>query len=164
MSRPSAILVVMATCFGIACAPELPPIDLAAEEAAIRELTADWFAAEARRDIEASLSYLAPDAVIQPEGAATITDSAETRALYEEFFAAPFTDLVMEPRTVVVAASGDLAYDVGPWRMVFEGPDGRAEAPGKSTIIWRKVDGQWKVVVMSFSMDTPPAAAEGDST
>lgn len=155
MLRLSPIVLGLAACLGVACAPGAPAVDLAAEEVAIRRLTADWFAAETRRDIEASLSYLAPDAVIQPEGAPTITDMTAMRGLYEEFFQVPFTDLVMEPRTVVVAASGDLAYDIGPWKIVFEGPYGRTEAPAKSTIIWRKVEGQWKAVVMSFSMDTP---------
>ena len=65
-------------------------------------------------------------------------------------------DIVMDPRTVEVAASGELAYDVGPWAVVFEGEDGCTEAPGKSTIVWRKLDGEWKCVLMSFSMDAPP--------
>jgi uncharacterized protein (TIGR02246 family) len=136
-----------------------PEIDLADEEQAIRKLTTDWFADEIRRDMEASLSYLAPDAVIQPEGAPTIEGTAAIRCLWEEFFKMPYTDLVMEPRTVVVAESGDLAYDIGPWKMVFEGEEGRTEAPVKSTIVWRKLNGQWKAVVLSFSMDTPPAPA-----
>ncbi len=158
MLRLSPIVFALAPCLAVACAPGMPPVDLVAEEAAIRQLTTDWFAAETRRDMEASLSYLAPDAVIQSEGAPTIIGVSAMRALYEEFFQAPFTDVVMEPRTVVVAASGDLAYDIGPWKMVFASPEGQTEAPGKSTIIWRKVEGQWKAVVMSFSMDTAPAA------
>jgi ketosteroid isomerase-like protein len=156
MIRICLVPALLGVCLGVACAPPQPEIDLAAEEQAIRKLTADWFADEIRRDMEASLSYLAPDAVIQPEGAPTIVGIAAMRSLYEEFFKIPYADVVMEPRTVVVAASGDLAYDIGPWKMVFEGEEGRTEAPGKSTIIWRKLNGQWKAVVMSFSMDTPP--------
>jgi ketosteroid isomerase-like protein len=63
----------------------------------------------------------------------------------------------MEPRTVFVAESGDLAYDFGSFKMVIEGPEGRTEIPQKSTIIWRKFEGQWKCVVMTFSSDMPPA-------
>jgi len=134
-------------------------IDLDTEEQTIRKLTADWFADEVRRDVDASLSYIASDVVIQPEGAPTINGIAAMRSLYEEVFKMPFVDLVMEPRTVVVAASGDLAYDIGPWKMVFEGENGRTEAPHKSNIIWRKLNGQWKIVALSYSMDTPPATA-----
>ncbi len=109
--------------------------------------------------MEASLSYLAPDAVVQAGGSPTLVGIHAMRSFYEEFFKIPYTDVVMEERTVVVASSGDLAYDIGPWKLVFEGPEGVTESPGKSTIIWRKFDGQWKCVVMTFSMDAPAAAS-----
>ena len=134
-------------------------IDLNAEEQTIRKLTTNWFADEVRRDMEASLSYAAPDIVIQAEGTPTITGVTAMRSFYEEFFKTPYTDLVMEPRTVVLAESADLAYDIGAFKIVFEGEDGRTEASAKSTIVWYKLNGQWKVVVVSFSMDTPLATS-----
>ena len=157
------IPLVTLLCFTFSCqqgeeVAEEPVVDVVAEEEAIRKLTTDWFADELRRDMEASLSYLAPDAVLQLEGAPTIVGTTAIRAAYEEFFKTPFTDWVMEPRTVVVAASGDLAYDIGSFKMVFEGPEGRTEVPQKSTIIWRKLEDQWKCVVLAFSNDIPPAA------
>jgi ketosteroid isomerase-like protein len=109
--------------------------------------------------MEASLSYLAPDVVVQTEGAPEIQGIDATRTLYEGFFAIPYVDLVGVPRTVVVAASGDLAYDIGPSNFVFEGDDGLTEVPAKSTIIWQKLNDQWKVVVLSVTADTPPAAS-----
>ncbi len=149
-------------CFTFSCqkqgeeVAEEAMIDLTAEEEVIRKLTIDWFADELRRDMEASLSNLAPDAIFQLGGAPTIVGTTAIRAAYEEFFKLPFTDWVIEPRIVVVAASGDLAYDIGSFKMVIEGPEGRKEEPQKSTFIWRKLDGQWKVVVCCFSNDTPP--------
>ena len=132
-------------------------LDTSAEEQIIRKQTENWFAAEVDRDLDACLVYLAPDAVVQPEGVPTIHDSAGTRAFWAEFLKLPYSDIVMEPRSVVIADSGDLAYDIGPFKVVFEGDDGVMEAPGKSTIVWRKTDGEWQCVVMSFSMDAPPA-------
>jgi len=156
------IPLVFLLCFTFSCqqgeeVAEEPVVDIAAEEEAIRKLTTDWFADELRRDMEASLSCVAPDAMFQLEGTPTIVGTTAIRTAYEEFFKLPFTDWMMEPRTVVVAASGDLAYDIGSFKMVFEGPEGRTEVPQKSTFIWRKLDGQWKVVVCCFSSDTPPA-------
>ena len=159
MIRVSLLLAFLGVCFSVACAPSVPEIDLDAEEQTIRKLTTDWFADEIRRDLEASLSYLAPNAVIQPSDAPAVSGMAAMRSFYEEFFKSPYVDVVMEPRTVVVAASGDLAYDIGPWKLVFEGEDGRTEVPGKSTIIWRNLNGEWKSVLMSFSMDAPPEAS-----
>jgi uncharacterized protein (TIGR02246 family) len=142
----------------LACAPAKPGIDLAAEKQTIRKLTTEWLAAEKRRDLEASLSYLAPEAVIQLDGVpikgpTDITGKTAIRAMYEEIFEMPFTDMVWEPRTLVLAESGDLAYEIGTMKITFEGPEGRTEAPGKATIIWRKLDSRWKAVVLNVSMD-----------
>ncbi len=137
--------------------PQQPAIDLAAEEAVIRQRTKDWFAAEARHDMDASLSYLAPEAVVQAEGMPTISGSAGLRAMYEAQFKMPIADVRMGQRTVVVAPSGDLAYDLGPFTIVVAG-DKPAEIGVKSTIIWRKQEGKWKAVVMTASTDAPPAA------
>lgn len=132
-------------------------IDLAAEEQSIRKLTAAAFDAEVRRDMEAFLFSFAPDVVVQPEGAPTISGIPAMRSLFEELFKLPYVDVVMGQRSVQVAASGELAFDIGPWKIVFEDSEGRTEAPGKSTLVWRKSNGAWKIVVMSFSMDSPPA-------
>ena len=149
-------LPMLVTLLGCA-APSTRSVDRGAEERAIRQLTTDWFAAEKRRDMEAALNYLSPDAVIQPEGTPTVVGVEGMRSLYKEWFALPYTDLVMEPRTVVVASSGDLAYDIGPWQVVTESSSGKTAVAGKSTIVWKKLNGQWKAVVMTYSMDAPSA-------
>ena len=133
-------------------------VDLEAEERTVREVSEAWFAAELRRDEEACLAPLAPEFTVQTEGYRTITDLATMRSYWEDFFKVPYIDIVLEPRDVVVAASGDIAYDIGPWTVVFDEDGQRSEATGKSTIIWRKLGGQWKSVLLSFSMDAAPAA------
>ena len=80
------------------------------------------------------------------------------RSFYEAQFKLPISDVQMGPRTVVVASSGDLAYDVGAFTGLIPGGAQPAELKAKSTIVWRKVDGKWKVVVCSFSTDAPPPA------
>jgi uncharacterized protein (TIGR02246 family) len=153
------LLCVTLTCQQGKKVVEQTLVDVEAEKEIISKLTKDWFAAELQHDTEASLSFLAPDAVVHMEGAPAIVGTAALRALYEEFFKIPFTDWVLEPRTVVVSTSGDLAYDIGSFKMVIEGPEGRREEPQKSTIIWRKLDNQWKVAVCCFSNDSPQAPA-----
>ena len=130
-------------------------MDHDAEQEEIRRLTIDWVASEVRRDMEACLSYLAPDAVVQLEGTPTINSIAAMRDYWQQLFKTPYTDIVLEPRTVVVASSGDFAYDYGTWTVVFDSEDGRIEEPGKSNIVWRKLNGQWKSVFMSLCMDAP---------
>jgi ketosteroid isomerase-like protein len=86
-------------------------------------------------------------------------DKDGLRAYTAEFFKLPYTDILLrKPRLIKVARSGDIAYDIGPWKVVLDGEDGSFELYGKSTIIWRKLNNEWKVVLMSFSMDAPAAA------
>ncbi len=144
MNRSTRVLALGLSALGmlVACQPKPAKVDLAAEEAAIRQLTKDWFAA---------------DAVIQGEGAPVITGPAALRAMYEAQFKVPITDVKMEPRTVVVASSGDLAYDVGAFTLTVSSQPKPVEVAAKSTIIWRKRDGRWKAVVMSGTTDAPGA-------
>jgi ketosteroid isomerase-like protein len=45
---------------------------------------------------------------------------------------------------LVVAKSGDLAYEYSNFRMEWDGPDGkRTGFNGALLRVWRKVDGQW---------------------
>jgi ketosteroid isomerase-like protein len=153
--RIEAVLVFLGVCACLGCTPSAPETNLADEEQAIHKLNAAWFADEARRDMEASLSYMTSDVVIHMEGAPPIHGIEEMRSVYEEFFKIPYVDLARLDRTVVVAASGDIAYDIGPFNFVFEGEDGQTVSGAKSTIIWHKLDGEWKAVVASLSMNAP---------
>ena len=157
--RIESVLFVFGILSLVGCAPAEPEIDFKAEEQAIHELNAEWFAAEARRDMEATLSYMTSDVINQPEGAPTTVGIDATHTFYESFFEIPYADLERLPRTVVVAASGDLAYDIGPFNVVFENESGRTKSPAKSMVIWRKSDGEWKAVAVSFSSDSPPVAS-----
>src|SRR4051812_42867888 len=121
------------------------PVDLKAAEDTIRNLTSQCFAAERRRDLERSLSFLAPDVILQPEAAPQMRGLAAARQLWEGFFAMPFVDLIEGPRDVSVAQSADLAYDVGEWQIVLESGEGTSHLPAKSLIVWQKQTGEWKI-------------------
>jgi hypothetical protein len=70
MYRLFVILAIVIVASGCASTKQ-PPTDHAQQEATFKELTKDWFAAETRRDMEASMAFLAPDAIIQGEGTPT---------------------------------------------------------------------------------------------
>ena len=131
-------------------------VDVDAEKQSISTRTEEWFAVEARRDMEASLSFMTPDVIIHTEGSPAIVGLDAARTLYEEFFKIPFVDLEFLPRSIEIAESGELAYDVGPFNFVFEGDDIPEKTPAKSLLIWKKVDGQWKNVALSFTGSAAP--------
>ena len=131
-------------------------MDMDSEKKSISARTEEWFAVESRRDMEASLSFMTPDVIIHAEGTPAIVGLDAARALYEEFFKIPFVNLEFLPRTIDIAESGELAYDVGPFNYVFDGDDGPVRTPAKSLVIWKKVDSQWKTVALCFTGSAPP--------
>lgn len=133
-----------------ACEPLTPQVDVKKEEAAIRALTTSWFEAESRRDVEACLSLLSPDIIVHPGESPPFSGIDAMRADLEGFFSTSFKEIVPQNRSVFVATAGDLAYDFGEWRVAWPGADGVSYSSGKSTIIWRKFDGKWKCVHLSY--------------
>lgn len=137
-----------------------PKVDNAAEVMAVRKRYSDWVQAEKRRDLEAAMSFLAPDAVVQGGDAPAIKGVEAARIIWKEIFSIPYTDMVdTEPRTVVVAKSGDMAYDAGNFKIIIPGEHGPTEVRAKSLVVWRKLEGQWMAVVDTWSMDAPPEPA-----
>ena len=153
-SRWSLLLPSLAM---FACGPAKPTVDIAAEERTIHRLTDSIAGLEVKRDVEAVLSFYAPDAILQIPGAPSLVGRDAQRPVVKEFFSLPFTDEVMKNRTVVVAASGDLAYDIGADNLITKTATGQTEETGKSIIIYRKIGGEWKVVANSYSTDAAPA-------
>jgi uncharacterized protein (TIGR02246 family) len=130
-------------------------VDLAAEAAKIRAADVAWFEAEARRDLEKIVPYVAEDAVFQPPDAPACAGIMAIRAFYKDLFALPYVDIGGRTETVVVASSGDVAYDIGRNFVVLTGPQGEKRHEGKYLAVWRKVKDRWKLTAISWSLDAP---------
>ena len=160
MTKVSSLGTCAAVVAAIACSGT-PNVDSAAEADAIRQRFADWVEAENRRDLEASVSFLTADAIIHAAGVPAMQGLDAARDVWSGMFEIPYSVIEdVEPRTVVVAASGDMAYDIGNWRLVLPSDSGTTEEKGKSAIIWQKRDGEWMAVAITFSMDAPAASPE----
>ena len=157
MLRFSSFLLISGLMLVLACALVKPGAHLAEVGEEIRTPMNDMIAAYNRRDLEAFISFMAPDAIIQLEASPAITGTATIRAMIEKTFESPFKEMLWESQTIVLATKCKLAYVISAFKIVFEGRDGRMEVPGKSTIIWRKTDGHWKAAVWNFSVDVPGA-------
>ncbi|UCG89318.1 MAG: DUF4440 domain-containing protein [Gemmatimonadota bacterium] len=130
-------------------------IDQQAEAAAIRALSRQWQAAVDARDLDACLEFYAPDAIEMQPNAPAIVGVPAIRAWFETGLLQPGISNFFEPDTIEVAASGDLAYDRGTYRFSMETPAGRVEDVGKYLMIWKKIGGEWKVVVDISNSDSP---------
>ncbi|MFQ5817187.1 MAG: YybH family protein, partial [Terriglobia bacterium] len=153
-----AALVVLATS---GCAP---PVDIAAEKAAIEQAERDWLEATNKKGEEGAAGYAsfaAEDAVWLPPNAGRIDGRDSVRA-----FALPYTQaqefsVTWGATRVEVSAAGDLAYSMGTYAYSLKDAEGNAVSDeGKRVSIWKKQpDGTWKVVIGIFNSDLPPPGA-----
>ena len=136
----------------VACAG--PQVDIAAEIEDLRARGEVIVAAEVAQDTEAALAFWAEDAIAQPAGAPQVQGHDALRALYGEFFG-PLKEFESTTSHREVSQGGDLAYEYGVNRMVLAGPDGDVLDVGKYLAVWKKIDGEWFVIALSFTSDAP---------
>lgn len=136
-----------------------PMVDLAAEEQAIRDASTAWLAAVQARDLAAAAANFAPDGMAYSEnqdplvGPAAIQADAE--AQWEEM---PNASVSWSTDRVIMAASGDLAVELGTYTFSNEGE----EDTGKYVTAWTKIDGAWKVAADIGVSTVPEEAGEGE--
>ena len=153
----------LSACYGGgdgAPAEEEPAIDLAAEEAAVRQVNLTWLERFRARDAEGVAALFVEDGwTIGDDGlrdgrAAILADMA---AEYEEN---PDATADWGAKAVWVAASGDLAVERGWWTVDQDGP-GEGEADeGEYITILVKVGDQWMVVADAGASTLPDEEEE----
>ena len=130
--------------------------ELARERTALQARTEGVVAAEIAFDVPEALKYWAEDAIMQPAGSPLIKGKEAIRELYEQYFQ---SGLLREFSGVSshleMAGSGDLAYEYGVNRMVLAGDDHDLLDVGKYLAVWKKINGEWLVVALSFNSDAP---------
>ena len=131
-----------------------PAVDFQAEEQQIRQMTQEWYDAENRKDVDAIMLFIAEGCVLQGPGMPMIEGKETIRTVMATLLES-MVSITGGPMTIVVSESGDIAYQYGTSIAIFKGPDGEFEDPEKYLFVWKKIDGEWKVVVGSFSSDKP---------
>ena len=158
-------MLVAAACGALAAgcakpAPEAPAIDLAAEAQAVRDRSAEWLKFATAKDAAGIANgMLAANAVTMYDGVIT-EGAAAAQANFETNYAArPNSTTTWVTDEVHVAASGDLAYELG---TTTEDSDGDGEAPptnGRYVTVWSKADGTWRAVADAGTQRKPAEAA-----
>jgi len=166
MSNPGRSGLVVVALAVAACAqpqatppPTPTPDTRAADEAAIRAAVKDWSAAAQAKDPETFSSYYADDGVVMLAGIPDFNGKPAIRESIGGMMQDPNFALSFENEKVVVARSGDLAYETGTYSLTMS--DARKKAStekGHYVVVWRKqADGGWKAAVDAPVSD--PAAA-----
>jgi ketosteroid isomerase-like protein len=143
------VLSVLSACAPTAApAPAAPPApDLAAEERDIREVDARWIKAAQAHDIAGEAAVLAADAVFFREHVEPIVGPAAFQTYFgDQLKKNPKVMPSWTTDNILVAASGDLAVQVGSYSVTGLGAKGDGEDKGKFVTVWKKVGGEWKVL------------------
>ena len=67
----------------------------------------------------------------------------------------PNVSVTFEPTSIHVSDDGTMAYDVGTYRLAYDGPSGRVEDNGKYLVVWERRDGEWKAVADMINTARP---------
>ena len=151
---PLAFLLCLA--FGCQKAEEVaeePEVDIEAVKAELRARSKAAVAAEEAFDWENAVTFFAPDVIVQPANGPQIQGREAQLELYRTF--PKMIEFEGTTTALIPAASGDMAYEYGVNRFIFETPDGPLEDYGKYLAVWTKIDGEWFIAALSFSSNTP---------
>ncbi len=117
----------------------------------------EWVGAAVRGDAATIADFYAPDAVfLIPNGPPAEGPKAIGEA-WKGLISLPNLSLNYRATRIDVAASGDLATAVGTYDLAFSGESGRVRDEGKYVVVWRKLDGEWKVIadIYNSSLKAP---------
>ena len=155
------LLVIPVLLLAASCGPSSSPDTREADAAAIRSADEQWTAAAAKNDLEATVSFYAPDAVLLPPNAPLAADAKAIRESWAGILG-PNMAVSWKPTKIEVAKSGDIGYLYGTYALTIKDPKGGAPIndTGKIVEIWRKqADGKWKCIVDTYNSDLPAAPA-----
>jgi ketosteroid isomerase-like protein len=152
---PALLLIVAAQ----GCAhPDSPKDTRAEDEATIRAYSQAYSEASRTKNLDKGISFYADDALSFSNYSATTTTKEATRADMQKAFSMPGT-ISWKTSTVVVARSGDLAYEHGRYTYTTPETDGKIKTQmGNYLLVWAKPPGgDWKILVDTDAEEPPPA-------
>jgi uncharacterized protein (TIGR02246 family) len=134
-----------------------PAVDLAKEETAIRATDAEWLATAKTRDAEKAASFWSDDATLIFPGGPPITGKKAILDYVTKSFSDPDFSITFSTDKVVVASSGDMAYETGSDVITFRAGKKVITTKNNGVVVWKKQsDGKWKAVI---DIATPAPAA-----
>jgi ketosteroid isomerase-like protein len=121
----------------------------------IRKADAAWSHAAETKDLDKFVSFYADEASVLPFNAPIANGKEQIRQLWSQLMSKPGFGLSFTPTKIEVSKSGDLAYEIGTFKLKLNDPQGNAAtAPGKYVVAWKKESGhEWKAVADIFNTD-----------
>ena len=125
----------------------------AAHEQSIRKINERWLALIRNHDAAAVSKLYAPDGAMMASGAPIAQGQPALEKAWSGLMKMPGFGLTFKADQIVVASGGDMALDRGTYLLSFSGPQGPTKDIGKYVVVWRNIDGRWKVAADIFNSD-----------
>jgi uncharacterized protein (TIGR02246 family) len=134
------------------------PVDRQAEEQKIRSLERDWREALAAKDSAAVGRFYAENGFYLPQGSNGYEGPEKIRARWGAEFSGGKFDLEREPKKIEVADAGDMAYEVGTYKVSWDKPQEhrKGQGAGNYVTVWKKEGGQWKTAAYIWNRGEQP--------
>jgi uncharacterized protein (TIGR02246 family) len=133
-------------------------VDLQAEEQKIRGLESRWREALTAKDSAAVGRFYAADGFYLPQGSNGYQGPEKIGSRwYSEFTGGKF-ELQREPKKIEVADAGDMAYEVGTYKVSWDKPQARqkGQGAGNYVTVWKKDNGEWKTAAYIWNRGEEP--------
>jgi uncharacterized protein (TIGR02246 family) len=143
-----------------ACAPAAPaPVDTAADEAALKAVTAAWLDAYNAGDVEKIVAMYAEDGVLMPPHAGVATGHTAIRAfLTADTAGAKAAGVKLVPGAATAGVAGDTGWESGSYTTTDS--SGATVDSGSYLSVSRRSNGKWLYVRDTYNSDRPvPAPA-----
>ena len=147
-------LVVIAILVSACASSQMMPANDA--ESAIKQHNVAFATAMRAGDMDAVVNSYTSDGMVMPPNMAAAHGSNEIRATWTGFLS-PFSGVDLTLTADDVQQSGDLAFETGRY-IVHLTPKGTTTAVsdnGKYVVVWKKVDGRWRIYRDIFNSDLP---------
>lgn len=162
MNRTYGVMIVLLAALATSCAQQTQPAETpdtrAQDEMNIRDTSKAWADAAKAKDPDKFVSYYTDDALLIFEDAPDFSGKAAIREAVAPMMQDPAFALSFETKTVEVARSGELAYELAAYSITTTDPKTKKPVmeKGQGLVIWKKqADGSWKAHIDSPVSDPP---------
>jgi len=147
---------------GCAQTASAPTVDVAAEEAKIRDLEATQMKNFASKDIDKIMAFYADDATMITSGEPALKGKDAIRKGLAGMVADPNLNLQFKPDRVEVGKSGDVAFTQGSYQLTLSDPKTKKPLNDRGSYVTaykKQSDGSWKAVSDVAVSELPPGGA-----
>ena len=157
MNRPKLLKLLLVSAVAAGCA-STPRVNVANEETAITTINRQMQQAVASKNLDAVTSLYATDAVLMAPNTPPARGQPAVREWWAQTMNLTNPSVTLTSTKIDVAASGDLAPDVGTYVFTATSPEGPINDRGKYMVKFRKIGSDWKIASDIFNSDLPMQA------